>query len=276
MITASVVLYKTPIDQVESVLNCVIKSNTVDKIYVIDNSPDDSLMFVNKLSPNIHYIKHQNTGYGSSHNLALEEACTIGSTYHVVLNPDIFFEPNVLHELRNYMNINTDTVYLLPKVVYPDGDIQYLCKQLPNPFIMFARRFLPMRGFVKKLNDSFELRHSGYDKIINPPCLSGCFMFLRLSAIEQYQIFFDDRFFMYYEDFDLIRRLHRIGKTIFYPEVSIVHKHARAAHTSIRMLFVFIKSTFQYFNKYGWFFDGERRLFNTQILEDINQIGDKK
>lgn len=100
---------------------------------------------------------------------------------------------------------------------------------------------------------------------MNPPCLSGCFMFMRVSVLEKHDLFFDDRFFMYCEDFDLIRRLHRVGKTIFYPAVSIVHAHEKSSYKNVRMLMQHMKSACLYFNKYGWFIDGERKRENAKL-----------
>lgn len=124
--------------------------------------------------------------------------------------------------LRSYTDNHRDVVYMLPKVIYPDGKMQYLCKLLPTPFDLIGRRFLPKK-FTKRWNDIYILKASGYDRVMNPPCLSGCFMFLQTYVLKRYDLMFDERFFMYCEDFDLMRRLHRIGKTIFYLEVQIVH-----------------------------------------------------
>lgn len=99
----------------------------------------------------------------------------------------------------------------------------------------------------------YSLQHSGYDKIMNPPCLSGCFMFMRLKALKENNIFFDENYFMYCEDFDLIRRLHRIGKTLYYPKVTIIHNHTKESYRSKKMLFAHIQSAVKYFNKFGWF-----------------------
>ena len=56
MITTSIVLYKTPRNQIEAVLKSVFDSNCVDKIYIIDNSPTDELFYVRDLSALIEYI----------------------------------------------------------------------------------------------------------------------------------------------------------------------------------------------------------------------------
>lgn len=272
MLTASIVLYKTPIQQIKTILNCVISSKCVEQLYVIDNfsTKENKLLF--KEYSFVEYIEHENTGYGSSHNIALHKAVDFGSDYHVVLNPDIEFDENVLNKLCYYMNDNKDVVYVLPKVIYPNGELQYLCKLLPSPSDLILRRFLPNSKWKSKKDDKYTLKHSGYNQIINPPCLSGCFMFMRISTLKENNIFFDERYFMYLEDFDLIRRLHRVGKTIYFPEVSIVHNHAKESYKSKKMLKIHIQSAIKYFYKFGWLFDKERKIMNKQILAEIQEL----
>jgi GT2 family glycosyltransferase len=274
MLTTSIVLFNTNKSILKKVLDCTIASNCVSKIYLIDNSPDRGLESFNKYSPLIEYIFNgKNIGYGSAHNIVMKKAIAEGSRYHLILNPDVRFEKDVLKKCLDYMEINPDVGYILPKVTYPNGNLQYLCKLLPTPTDLIFRRFIPSVGLLKKwkkkINDKYVLKKSGYNRIINPPCLSGCFMLLRLSTITQYDIFFDERYFMYCEDFDLMRRLHRVSKTIFYPEVSIIHDHAQESYHSKAMLRQHIKSICVYFNKYGWFLDKERSIMNKRILNEI-------
>lgn len=269
MLTASIVLFNTPQIQIDKVLESVFSSQCIDKLYIIDNSPNDYYRILEKNSPIIHYIHNENLGYGASHNFAIKKAVESYSKYHIVLNPDIYFDKNVLLELTDFMDKNSDVSYILPKVVYPNGELQYLCKLLPTPFDLIFRRFLPETKWLKKQNERYELRHSGYDKIMNPPCLSGCFMFLRLETLAKHSLFFDERYFMYCEDFDLMRRIHRVAKTLYYPKVTIVHNHAKESYKSRKMLLTHIKSAIKYFNKFGWFFDKERRTMNRKILEEI-------
>lgn len=277
MITASIVIFNSNKEEINLLLKSVHNSGCVNTLYVIDNAPtEENRSFFSEchISSTIEYIQHQNTGYGSSHNIALHKAIEIGSDYHVVLNPDIYFESNVLKELVSYMDSNRDVGYILPKVTYPNGELQYLCKLLPNPFDLIFRRFFPKTKFIVSHNERYELRHSGYDKIMNPPCLSGCFMFMRVSTLRENNLFFDDRYFMYCEDFDLIRRIHRVARTIYYPQVTIIHNHAKASYKNRRMLMTHIKSAIKFFNKYGWFIDKERRLMNKKILKEIKLLNE--
>lgn len=275
-LTASVVLFNTPRSQIELLFKSVFDAKCVETFYIIDNSPNDKWRVMETEYANIadnagtkiRYIHNQNLGYGASHNLAMQEAIEDGSVYHVVLNPDIYFEQQVLSKLLDFMDENPDAAYVLPRVEYPDGELQYLCKLLPTPADLIFRRFLP-KGWGKNRDDRYCLKSSGYNKVMNPPCLSGCFMFMRLSILQENNIFFDDGYFMYCEDFDLIRRLHRVAKTLYFPDVTIVHDHARESYKSKKMLWAHIRSAVRYFNKWGWFYDRERRKMNKRVLGEI-------
>lgn len=269
MITASIVLYNTKIEDLHSVIHSYCPSEE-RILFLIDNS-EEELTFAKELAgEHIKYVhNNKNLGYGSAQNIGIKEAIDLESDYHIVLNPDISFEPDIINKLISYADENNDVVYILPKVIYPSGELQYLCKLLPTPFDLIFRRFLPSVGFIKAMNDRYILKESGYNRIINPPCLSGCFMFMRTKTLKDNGMLFDERFFMYCEDFDLMRRLHRVGKTIFYPDVTIIHNHAKGSYKSRKMLLMHISSACKYFNKYGWFFDKERKEMNKRLLDEL-------
>lgn len=262
MITAGIVLYKTKETDLKTVLDCVFDSE-IDILYIIDNSPYDyAKTIIDKYrTDRFKYIFGQgNIGFGEANNIAIKEAIKLKARYHIVLNPDITFKPEVITELTNVCDSHPEIGQILPKVLYPDGSLQYLCKHTPTPFDIFARRLLPKKWFIKR-NDSYEMRYTGYDKIWNCPMLSGCFMFLNLDIIKKVGLF-DSRFFMYFEDNDLTRRLHEVSKTIYYPLVSIIHNHAAEHRHNKKLLLISIKSAIKYFNKWGWFFDRKRRIAN--------------
>ncbi len=273
MITASLVLYNSKEDELRKVVGCVHNSN-IEILFVIDNSSTDLLREkVTALSRKVVYIFGQgNVGYGKAHNIGIKKAIALKADYHVVLNPDVFFDSDVVPSIEDFMNKHMDVGLVLPNVVYPNGNLQYLCKLLPTPLDIFGRRLLSEK-YINKRNDRYEMREMGYNKIWNCPILSGCFMFLRISDIIKVGMF-DERFFMYFEDFDLMRRLHKICKTVFYPKVTIVHNHAAEHHSNNTLLRASIKSAIQYFNKWGWFFDRERRKENKFAFDEINHLSE--
>lgn len=64
---------------------------------------------------------------------------------------------------------------------------------------------------------------------------------------------FDSKFFMYFEDTDLTKRISEIGQVIFYPYLTVIHGWKRDNHT-LKGLIPMIRSMIIYFNKWGWKF----------------------
>ena len=102
------------------------------------------------------------------------------------------------------------------------------------------------------------------------PFLLGSFMFFRLPCFKKVGLF-DESIFMYMEDIDITRRIHKFYKTVFWPEVTIVHAHKAESYKSKKMLRIHIKSAIQYFNKWGWFWDSERRRWNRQVMAAVER-----
>lgn len=265
MISASIVSYKNKPDVLAKTIESYLLATENSKLYIIDNSPTDAAREICR-HPRIHYIFNPiNVGYGRAHNIAIQESIQT-SKYHLVLNPDVAFEQHVLHELISYMEKNNDVGLVMPKVLYPDGRLQPLCKLLPEPHQLFARRFLiPFKNILKHINHEYEMLFTEYDKITDVPFLSGCFMLLRTKALQTVGLF-DERFFLYFEDADLSRRIHQRYRTMFYPNVAVQHVHERKSYKNLKILLHHIKSSIHYFNKWGWFVDEERDAVNRKIL----------
>ena len=274
-LSASIVLYQTDLTPLKKVIDSYFacKSGAL-QLFLVDNSPTDMLKSVVTMYPDkeIHYIfNNENIGYGKAHNIAIKKSMEQGLPYHIVLNPDIVIQEGSLEKLTHYMNKHPEVGNIMPEIIYPDGQLQYLCKLLPSPIDLIFRRFIPFKKWRDKSNQKYELHSFRYDKKINIPNLSGCFMFLRTKALEKVGLF-DENIFMYLEDIDLNRRIHRAYKTIFFPEAVVVHEYQKASYKNIKLLKAHIKSAIYYFNKYGWFFDKERKIVNAEVLKEIKQL----
>ncbi len=271
-ITASIVVYKNKPEIVLNAINSFLESELNSLLFVVDNSPENELKnYIN--NPRIEYIFNngRNLGFGAAHNIALKLASQCGSAYHIVLNPDVYFSKDVIPELRQLLDEHPEVGMAMPKVLYPDGRLQYLCRLLPSPSTLFLRRFFKIGSkLLTAKNKVYELHFSGYDKVMDVPFLSGCFMFLRMEAIKNVGIF-DERIFLYTEDIDLTRRMHKSYRTVFYPHVTIFHIHERSSYKDIRALFIHMKSAITYFNKWGWFYDPERKEINKNTLLKLTQ-----
>jgi GT2 family glycosyltransferase len=271
LISGSIVLYKSD-KSVRRTVQSFLNTSLPVRLFLVDNSPSDHLkQHLSDLirDPRVEYLfNNKNIGFGAAHNIAIRKAIDV-SSFHLVLNPDVTFEPGVLEDLLRFMQKNLDVGLVMPKILYPNGEVQYACKLLPTPSDLILRRFLPS-GITKKANEYFELRNMGYDREWEVPYLSGCFMFLRTEALKKVGLF-DERFFMYPEDIDLTRRMNKEYRTMFYPKVSIMHEHGRGSYKSISLLYIHIINMIRYFNKWGWIFDRERKSVNNRILAQFKR-----
>jgi GT2 family glycosyltransferase len=264
-ITASIVVYNNSIADLEKTIKSFLDSSVSGELFIIDNSPTPVAQEICEAF-HCHYVfTGSNLGYGKAHNIAIRKTLSY-SPYHLVLNPDVYFGPDVLEKLLNYMEENPKAGLIMPNVLYPDGTTQRLCKLLPTPFNLATRRFLPSGiEWLKKINDRYEMSFAHHNKVMNVPFLSGCFMFLRTAALQKTGLF-DERFLLYAEDTDLSRRIHQKFNTIFFPFAEIYHTHARGSYKNIKLTWHNLKSAIQYFNKWGWFFDKEREMINEAAM----------
>jgi len=268
-LNASIVLYNNPLSMIQKAIESFLNTSLDIKLYLIDNSPTDALRILSSSDKRIEYIHNPaNPGFGSAHNIAIKKSIDEKVPYHLVLNPDVYFDRGVVEKITEYMDNHPDVGLLMPKVLYPTGEIQTIARLLPTPWDLFARRFVPIKSYLEQLNRRYELTFFDYATITEIPFISGCFMFLRTDTLKAAGCF-DENFFMYLEDADLSRRIGKVSKTVLYPDVSIYHEYQRGSHRSFKLLMVFIRSVFTYFNKHGWFFDSYRKNKNQQTLKQL-------
>lgn len=255
IVSGSIVLYNNDLEILRNAVNSFLNSSLNVFLYLIDNSPTNYLQnhFID--SKIFYYHNPSNPGFGAGHNLAINRSKLDGFTYHVIINPDVFFNSDVITQIRVFLDSHLDVGLLMPKILYPDGRNQYLCKRNATVFDLFLRGFAPkfiqrvfnnrMRRFLYMDEDNEVIKY-------NVPYLSGCFMFLRISELNKIGGF-DERFFMYFEDTDLSFRFYKFSKTCYYPISQVYHHYSGMTHKSHKFKIITIVSLIKYFNKWGWF-----------------------
>ncbi len=261
-VSASILVYDSPLDQVRSAVDSLLREG-IGNIILLSNGPEKGYLR-KKDFPEARILEIENRGYGAGHNVALRMAAEEGMRYHLVLNADVRWDKPVITPIFHYMEKNPDTLLISPKTFYPDGTFQHTARLLPTPLDM-ALRLIP-GNFLSKSRRRYLIADRDTDLPLNAPYLLGNFLFFRMDALKSAGLF-DERFFMYPEDIDITRRLHRIGKTLYWPEVSVIHDHARASRHNFRMFWIHLRNMIRYFNKWGWILDPERREFNRHVSE---------
>lgn len=267
MITVSIVTYKTDLVELTKCLQSLV-SPLIYKVYIIDNSNQTYIADFCQKYANVEYIGSRNVGYGAGHNQALRKVLKTNSEYHLILNSDVYFDPIIIDNLAEYMDRNIDVAQVQPNITYPDGRMQYTCRLLPTPIDLIFRRFLPKK-MGQKMNERYLLKFNDHTQTMNVPYHQGSFMFFRTVCFDKVGLF-DERFFMYPEDIDITRRMHKYYKTIFWPGATVIHAHRAASYKNKKMLKIHMINMIRYFNKWGWVWDKERKEWNKQLLKELS------
>ena len=132
--SASLVIFQNARSEIEHVIDCFFNSSENRILFVIDNSPSDFFSFLSKRK-NINYYKSpKNIGYGTAHNIALRKITKNKiSDYHIILNPDISFDKNVIDKLIRFSQSNDQIGLVSPKIYNNEGNQEFLCKLIPTP-----------------------------------------------------------------------------------------------------------------------------------------------
>ena len=261
------VLFRTPRYEIERMIDQFAKSRHRTFLIFVDNSPEPIEMppldpaRVTVLRPG------RNLGYGAGNNFALS-ASRGWSRYFLILNSDVEFDGGGIDRMVTYLDAHSDVVLAAPRVVYPDGRLQTLCRLLPTPADLLGRQFRPNAKATHRRNERYEFRNWSYDHPAQFPFLSGCFVLARREAMEAVNGF-DERFFLYGEDVDLSRRLHGLGRTMFVPAMTVIHDYRSRVGFKPQLVRLMMVNLARYFSKWGWFFDRERDAVNKRTIAEL-------
>lgn len=246
------------------VLNCLKSINEADwsglkyEVIVADNNSEDSLgEILAWQNPEVKFIQNgANLGMGAGNNRGIKKA--VGD-YVVIMNPDTLAQRDTFKKLFDYMEANKEVGVVGPMQLNPDQSIQDSCYRwhgLLTP--LYRRTPLGNFAFAKKDLDNYLMNDFDHQSIREVDWLLGSFLFCRKSALDEVG-YFNDSYFMYFEDTDLCRRFWKKGyKVVYNPNVKIIHNHTRQSAQIAWYKFFTNKATrwhiaswLRYFRKWG-------------------------
>jgi GT2 family glycosyltransferase len=262
-VSASIVLYHHSAQDVDPLFERLAKESVLSDWVVVNNGGSQDACAIAESLGALCLYPDRNLGFGAAHNLALRSLAVSAAPYHLILNPDIQLPSGALAELAAVMDSMPQVGLLMPRVLYPDGSTQFLCKLLPTPLDLVLRRFGagPVRRLFNKRMTRYDMSNNDYSRPLYVPCLSGCFMFARRSILESVGNF-DERFFLYMEDFDLCRRIGDVSQLLFWPRTTVTHFYAQGSYRDFSLLRLHMRAAIKYFNKWGWWRDPVRDARN--------------
>jgi len=234
---------------IEKLLNSIYDNTsgiTFEVIIIDNNSPDNTVELIREKFPQARVLMQEdNKGYGYGHNQAIK---VIDSRYHLIVNPDIKFESNVLKELVDYMDSHEDIFMVTPKILNEDGTEQFLPKRKPTLRYLVSGRYENRAKIFADIRAEYTRKNEHITEPIDIEFCTGCFMFVRTEIFRKVGGF-DDRFFMYFEDVDLALRVAKLGRVVFNPTLYVTHVWERASGKHLKYFMIEIVSMFKFFLK---------------------------
>ena len=183
----------------DKIFNCIESIEKSVKIIVIENSNDETLKDeIHSKYQNVECIlSKENLGYGAGNNLGLS---MVKTNYALIVNPDV--------------TLNNDTI---------------------NKFFLSINN-LEDFGIIAPIsqNEKYNNFNINDDKEIKEvDNVKGFAMFLNMKTLKQIN-FFDDNFFLYFEEIDLCRRLKKNNSKIFIdPTIKVSHLGGKSHNPEI-------------------------------------------
>ena len=245
-----VVNFETP----EYTLECVHsiyknKPHCAFEVIIIDNgSKDDSLERFREGLPQVVCIETgSNLGFSQANNLGINNA---RGNFILLLNSDTKILDNSLDKMLEYLLANPHVGAVGPRQLHGNGKLQLSWGSFPTLISEAFRKLLHYRLSINdlKIRDYLEEKYAGSTDV---DWVSGSCLMARKDALRDAGLL-DGRFFMYFEDIDLCRRMKDSGRRIHYnSDITIVHYGGVSAKRNLmRVLVEYRRSQIYFTRKY--------------------------
>lgn len=232
------------------------------EVIVVDNaSLDFSSEMVIAEFPNVRLIRSPiNLGFAAANNTAFKVA---KGTYFVLLNTDAFLHEGALQKALDYIKKNPRIGLGGARLVNSDGSWQPSARLFPS----LLNEFLQLSGLADKYpHSSFFGRYNRTWASVGEMCLTdwvpGAFSIIPKKILEEVG-YFDERFFLYYEEVDLCKRIKAAGyQVVYWPDVVVTHLGGESSKTiqnqtfskkEAQLILWRMRSQLLYFRKHhGW------------------------
>lgn len=203
---------------------------------VVDNaSLDGSGELVAEFRPAARLLTNtHNVGFARGVNQGL---ASTSAPLVLIMNPDCQLAAGAFACLKREMDRSATCAIAGPRVLNPDGSLQGNARGDPDMFTgLFGRTALFRRLFpalaVSRRNVVIDAGVGNGDHSMSVDWLSGACMLARRDALHAVHGF-DERYFLYWEDADLCRRLRARGYQVRYvPNATAVHRVGQSSRSA--------------------------------------------
>ncbi len=230
MLTIGVVAYNNPEETVGFARHLRSLPLPEHEVRIWDNSEDARVLTAMADSPELGTCsgEKRNLGFGAGHN-RLFDACA--SEFYLVSNADVRYEPDCIATLANHLLQHAEAGAAAPRLHNEDGSLQLSCRTFYTPMLAAARR-PPLSLLFSEAHPRIRthlMADVDHEQVMRVDWVLGAALLVRRAALARPYLF-DPRYFLYFEDVDLCRHLHEIGRGVLYcGDAVATHAHHRSS-----------------------------------------------
>ena len=240
----------------DALLTCLdsiyrLKTKSSIEVIIVDNSKESVGSEIEKKFKKVRYLKSPgNIGYGAGNNLGAEKA---KGKYLFILNPDTSVKKSAIDNLVSFLDSNRKTAIVAPNLVDKEDKLfESMGNTELTPMkaifsLTFINKLFPNNPVARK----YWLKDSDKHKKRKVDVVPGTAFMIRKSVYKNLGGF-DKYFFLYFEEFDLCRKVSMEGWDIYMiPQAVITHYwYSKKGNKSLRT--AFNRSRYYYFkNNFG-------------------------
>jgi GT2 family glycosyltransferase len=226
------------------------------EIIIIDNNSSDNTIKVVEKYKNC--FNENITITRNSKNLGFTKACNQGlelvtGENVLFLNPDTEVIDDAMINMNNFLNSNEKVGAVAPQLLNDDMTIQYTCRTLPKYKDMFFELMFLSTIFPRdKFFSRWKMRYFSHDKLCEVEQPMAAALIVKKNILDSIHNM-DERFFMFFNDVDLCKKILDSGyKILFYPEAKIIHKKGLSVYKNRKhMIKIWNQDCLKYFKKHN-------------------------
>jgi hypothetical protein len=220
------------------------------EVLVVDNaSKDGSPDMVENEFPWVRLMRmDENLGFTKGHNTAIAARC---APHAFLLNSDAVVHPGTLRTLLDYQAAHPEAGIVGPKLLNPNGSLQYSCRRFPNPVAaLFRNTFVGKLFPGNRFTREYLMTDWGHEDVREVDWVSGAAFLASSDLIEKVGAF-DPAFFMFCEDVDWCFRTWQAGlKVVYLPTAVVTHAIGRSTdQVANKMIVCFHQSMLRFYRK---------------------------